>query len=195
MGKARAMRSACNIPVNRWDEFVLTACYLSNQTPVTSQGGHTPFERWYGHKPDLSHLCEVGCRAFVLIQNRHNPKVFSRLVECVLIGYSLDSKAYRCYHRQSHKVFVSYHVSFIESHQHGTAPTSSLTTSPALPAPSIPQQLTVSIEEVHDVDVPSSCATVQPTLPPDLPRRSSWVPIPSECQCALDGKPYVSSTQ
>jgi hypothetical protein len=116
MGKAHAMRSACDVPVNRWDEFVLTACYLSNRTPVSSQAGHTPYERWFDHKPDLSHLREIGCRAFVLIQAQHNPKVFNRSVECVLIGYSLDSKAYRCYHCASHKVFVSYHVSFIESH-------------------------------------------------------------------------------
>jgi hypothetical protein len=94
MGKARAMRSAANIPVNRWNEFILTACYLSNHMPVTSQDRHMPFEHWYGHKPDLSNLHEIGCRAFVLIQNWHNPKVFAHSVECVLIGYSLDSKAY-----------------------------------------------------------------------------------------------------
>jgi hypothetical protein len=72
----------------------LTACYLSNRTPVTSQDGHTPFEHWTDQKPDLSHLREIGCRAFVLVQNQHNPKVYSRSIECVLIGYSLDSKAY-----------------------------------------------------------------------------------------------------
>jgi len=75
MGKARAMRSTCGVPVNCWDEFVLTTCYLTNQTPSTSQVGHTPYERWFSSKPDLSHLREIGCRAFVLIQNRHNPKV------------------------------------------------------------------------------------------------------------------------
>lgn len=40
----------------------------------------------------------------------------------MLIGYSLDSKAYRCYHRESHKVFISFHVSFIESHTSSDTP-------------------------------------------------------------------------
>lgn len=88
------MRSACNVPLNHWDEFMVTACYLSNRTPVVSQSGHTPFKRWYDRKPDLSHLREIGCCVFVLIQNHHNPKIYNRSVECVLIGYSLDSKAY-----------------------------------------------------------------------------------------------------
>jgi transposase InsO family protein len=49
MGKSRAMRTSCNVPV-------LTAAYLSNRTPVTSQSGHTPYEKWFGRRPDLSHL-------------------------------------------------------------------------------------------------------------------------------------------
>jgi hypothetical protein len=48
MGHTCAMQSACKIPPNSWDEFVLTTCYLSNRTPITSQSGHTPFEQWYG---------------------------------------------------------------------------------------------------------------------------------------------------
>lgn len=58
---------------------------------------------------------EIGSRAFVLIENRHNPKIYERSLECVLIGYSENSKAYRCYHRSSGKVITSYNVVFIES--------------------------------------------------------------------------------
>lgn len=94
MGKAHTMHSTCNVLVNHWDEFVLTACYLSNCTPVSLQAGHTPYECWYGTKPNLSHLHKVSCHTFVLIQNRHNPKVYNHSVEYILIGYSLDSKAY-----------------------------------------------------------------------------------------------------
>ena len=123
------MRSFARVPVNHWDEFILTVCYLTNRTPVKSQQGHTPYEQWFGRVPDLSHLREIGCHAFVLVQNHHNPKVFDHSVECVLIGYSLDSKAYHCYHRPSGKVFTSFHVSFIESHQ---SPLTTRTPSPPL---------------------------------------------------------------
>lgn len=194
MGKAHAMRSACNIPVNRWDEFVLTACYLSNQMPVASQDSHTPFECWYGHTPDLSHLREVGCRAFVLIQNKHNPKVYSCSVECILIRYSLDSKAYRCYHRASHKVFVSYNVSFIESHQQGSLPVTTTPSPSSTPSPAPTRSVT--IEDIPDIDSPLSTDRLHPpALSPPPPCCSSRATMPSERQCAMDSKPYVSATQ
>jgi hypothetical protein len=189
MGKARAMRTLCDIPANRWDEFVLTATYLTNRTPVTSQLGYTPYERWFSHKPDLSHLHEIGCRAFVLIQNRHNPKIFNRSTECILIGYSLDSKAYRCYHRAMHKVFVSHHVSFIESfndHHTPLHPGSMLSNPPATSRPDAPspnhQRATATdITDSNEDDL--------------LPRHSTRVPVPSERQCALDGTTYVPAAQ
>jgi len=189
MGKARAMRSACNAPVNRWDEFVLTACYLTNRTPVASQAGHTPYERWFGHKPNLSHLREIGCRAFVLIQSQHNPKVYNRSLECVLIGYSPDSKAYRCYHRASHKVIVSYHVSFIESHDAHETPfwpgvTLNDTNHPESTS------ISASIPPLDPVNPP-----VSPPVEPLTTRRSSRVPVPSEKRCAMEGKTYVTAAQ
>jgi hypothetical protein len=188
MGKVCAMCSACSVLPNRWDEFVLTACYLSNRTPVVSQSGHTPFECWYSHKPDLSHLCEICCRAFVLIQNRHNPKIYDWSVECVLIGYSLDSKAYRCYHRETHKVFVSYHISFIESHHASALP---LHPGVVLPNPTTPS--------VPSPTPPSQRATVENAPeepdPPPLPRRSARVPVPTEWIHASKDLPYTTTTQ
>ncbi|KAI0366920.1 hypothetical protein BV20DRAFT_928252, partial [Pilatotrama ljubarskyi] len=68
MGKCRAMRLAADVPENRWDEFYLTACYLTNRTPTsTLPSGVTPYEAWFGEPPCLRHLREIGCRAFVLI--------------------------------------------------------------------------------------------------------------------------------
>ncbi len=114
---SRAMRSACGAPANLWVYFVETAGYIAQRRPTTYQRHKTPYEAWYNEKPDLSHLREIGCQAFVLIQNKHNPKIFDRSLECQLIGYSADSKAYICYHKPSTRVITSYHIKFIESHQ------------------------------------------------------------------------------
>src|SRR5882762_1424188 len=112
---ARTMRAAAQLPPNRWDEFILTATYLRMRVATKSLNNITPFEAYHRRKPNISHLREIGCRAFVLILNKHNPKIFQRSKEHVLIGYGKDSKTYRCYHRASHKVVESYHVVFIES--------------------------------------------------------------------------------
>jgi hypothetical protein len=111
------MRSACALPANLWDYFVEIAGYIAQRRPTTYQCNKTPYEALYNEKPDLSHLHKIGCQAFVLIQNVHNPKIFDRSLECQLIGYSPNSKAYICYHKPSRRVLTSYHVKFIESHQ------------------------------------------------------------------------------
>lgn len=95
MNRGRAMRSSASLPPNTWAECVLTASYLAVRTAASALDGMTPYEAYFGHKSDLSHPREFGARAFVLIQNEHNPKLFNRSIECVLIGYSPNSKAYR----------------------------------------------------------------------------------------------------
>ena len=112
-GKARAMRISCNAPGNLWDEFFLTAAYLTNLTAATANNGRTPYELWFGKLPSLSHLREIGCRAFAL----HTPspsKIYARSGPCILIGYSPHSKAYRLWDPASSRIFDSFHVSFTE---------------------------------------------------------------------------------
>ena len=111
--KAHMMRLSCNAPASFWDEFCTTSAYLTNFTASLSLNGKTPYELWFGHMPSLSHLCEISCRAFALIQT-HNPKIFQRSTPCILIGYAPHAKAYRLWDTTTGKIFNSYHVSFIE---------------------------------------------------------------------------------
>jgi len=122
MDRARSIRSNLNLPANLWGECVLTSTYMKNRTLSRSLKGKTPFEAYYGKKPDLTHLRELGCREFVLKQGI-NPKIYYRSVECILIGYSPNSKAYRCYHRESWRVHTSRDVCFIKSQDTMSRPT------------------------------------------------------------------------
>lgn len=113
LDKARTMLISCKAPAELWDEFCATAAYLTNLTSSSSLHGRTPFELWFGRRPSLSHLREIGCRAFALIQTS-NPKVFARSRPCILIGYSPHSKAYRLWDPSTGRVFNSFHVTFVE---------------------------------------------------------------------------------
>jgi hypothetical protein len=113
LNKARAMRLACNAPLSLWDEFCRTAAYLTNFTATPTLNNRTPFELWFDRKPSLSHLREIGCRAFALIQT-HNPKIYRRSNPCTLIGYAPNAKAYRLWDALSGRVFNSFHVTFVE---------------------------------------------------------------------------------
>jgi hypothetical protein len=131
-----------------------------------------PYKAWFSHNPNLSHLCKIGCRAFVLIQNRHNPKIFNHLTKCVLIGYSLDSNAYRCYHRPSNKVFVSYHVSFIESfndHTMSLHPRQSLLNPPAPFRTHVPGLPSPASQCTSVCDAKDDTNNLDPNFPTPMP--------------------------
>jgi len=137
LGKARAMRLACNAPAFLWDEFCATAAYLMTLTAATANNGKTPYELWFGRKPSLSHLKEIGCRAFAL----HIPalsKIYQRSAPCVLIGYAPHSKAYRLWDPASSRIFNSFHVSFTEHLDSESSPLSPGTVLGASPPTSPP---------------------------------------------------------
>ena len=58
---------------------------------------------------------ELGCHAFILIQPEHRKKINSCSFEGILVGYSHNSKAYRCYYPKTGRIFVSHNITFIES--------------------------------------------------------------------------------
>jgi transposase InsO family protein len=175
MDKARAMRIACKAPPNIWDEFVATAAHLTNLTGSSANQGKTPYQLWHNRKPSLSHLREIGCRAFALIPG-NNPKLLHRSVPCVLIGYAPNSKAYRLWDPFTDRIFNSYHVTFIERRELPSLPAPpTLTPAP----PTSPHHLRQQAPPTHD-QVTSHHVTFNPassTNPAPLPSTST-LPLP-----------------
>jgi transposase InsO family protein len=94
MNKARSMRLVYGAPPSFWDEFCATSAYLTNFTSSTTLNKRMPFEIWYGYRPSISHLWEIGCQAFTLNLPRQ-PKILQCSRLCILIGYTPNVKAYR----------------------------------------------------------------------------------------------------
>ena len=107
------MQLSCNAPASFWDKFCATLAYLSNLTASTTLNRKTPYKVWTGRVPSLSHLREIGCRAFALIQT-HNPKIYRQSRPCILIGYAPHAKAYRLWDTIDGSIFNSFHVTFVE---------------------------------------------------------------------------------
>ena len=63
--------------------------------------------------PSLSHLWEIGCQAFALIQT-NNPKIYCCSRPCILIGYAPHAKAYQLWDTTDGSIFNSFHVTFLE---------------------------------------------------------------------------------
>jgi hypothetical protein len=116
MGKARAMCAYSKLPPSLWEDLYLTSTHLHVCTLARS-ATVTLFEIWYSRKPDYSYIHEINCNAYVLTQNKHNPKIYERSVKCVLVSYDMSSKAYLCWSHDDQKMYKSYHVCFIKSHE------------------------------------------------------------------------------
>lgn len=71
-----------------WAEAVMTACYLRNRVPCKRSGNKTPYELWFGEKPDVSHLRVFGSPAYVHVPSAKQKHKFSRRShKCVFVGY------------------------------------------------------------------------------------------------------------
>ena len=116
MTKARTMHLYADLPPFLWDKLYITTSHLHAKMTTHSLQRCTPWELWHGCQPNYSYMREIGSHTFVLILNSHNPKIYERSIECVLIRYDSHSKSYCCYNRATKQVHSSYHVCFIESH-------------------------------------------------------------------------------
>jgi hypothetical protein len=56
------------LPDSFWGEAAQAFMHVTNRFPTAPLDDKTPYELWYGTKPDVSHLCVWGCRAYVHIQ-------------------------------------------------------------------------------------------------------------------------------
>ena len=84
--RASAMMADASIPVGFWPEAVRCSAYLKNRSPHKAIN-MTPFEAYFGTKPNLSHLKIFGCRCYAHIEKENRKKFDSHTVECIFMGY------------------------------------------------------------------------------------------------------------
>jgi hypothetical protein len=64
--KARALMLDCDLPTNLWPLAINHAVLIQNLSPCDRLGNRlTPWEAWYGTKPDVSFLKVFGCPAVI----------------------------------------------------------------------------------------------------------------------------------
>ena len=108
------LKADAQLPNFFWAELANTAAYLRNFIPLDRLHGKTPFEIWFGHKPDVSHLRVIGSRAFAHVPNGR--KLDNRAEELILVGYEPKSHSYRLWKRSTNGIKISPSVKIIEPH-------------------------------------------------------------------------------
>ncbi|WJZ84648.1 hypothetical protein VitviT2T_004242 [Vitis vinifera] len=114
MNMVRSMLSEKQVPKNFWPEAVNWTTHVLNRSPTLAVKGVTPEEAWSGVKPNVDYFRVFGCIGHVHVPDNKRNKLDDKSFQCVLLGVSEESKAYRLYDPVSKKIVVSRDVVFEE---------------------------------------------------------------------------------
>ena len=113
---ARSMIAHAALPNIFWAEAISTAAYVRNRLPTTAlKENETPYERWYGRKPDVSHLRVFGCMAYAHVPDSERRKLDKKSKKMRFVGYSLASKGYHLLDETNRKMYIRRDVEFNEN--------------------------------------------------------------------------------
>ena len=113
---ARSMIAHAGLSNIFWAEAISAAAYVRNRLPTAAlKERETPYERWYGRKPDVSHFRVFGCMAYAHMPDRERRKLDTKSKKMRFVGYSLTSKGYRLFYETNQKLYVRRDVEFNES--------------------------------------------------------------------------------
>nr|GEZ90701.1 reverse transcriptase domain-containing protein [Tanacetum cinerariifolium] len=95
---ARTMLSATKVPLFFWAKAIATACFTQNRSLVIPRYEITPYHIINDRKPDGENL----------------DKMKEKGNECIFVGHSTQSRAYRVFNKRTRVIMESIHVNFDE---------------------------------------------------------------------------------
>nr|GEU80848.1 retrovirus-related Pol polyprotein from transposon TNT 1-94 [Tanacetum cinerariifolium] len=112
---ARTMLADSLLPTTFWAEAFNTACYIQNRVLVTKPHNKTPYELLLGRSPNIDFMKPFGCPVTILNTLDHLGKFEGKADEGFLVGYSINSKAFRAFNTRTRKVKENMHIKFLEN--------------------------------------------------------------------------------
>ena len=91
----RSLLTRRRIPKSFWPEAVNWSIHILNRNPTFAVHNLTLKEAWSGRKPAVDHFKIFGCIAYAHISDEKRKKLDDKGEECVFLGVSEVSKAYK----------------------------------------------------------------------------------------------------
>lgn len=98
-----------------WEDAATHWLYGKIRLPGSATAPLTPYDLFYGRRPNLSALRPFGCLSYVHLQKDQRPALGSHALQCVLIGYPTDYKGWKFWDPSARKEIISDSVVFRES--------------------------------------------------------------------------------
>jgi transposase InsO family protein len=98
-----------------WEDAATHWLHTKIRIPSSATAPLTPFELFYGRKPDASALRPFGCLAYVHLQKDQRPALAPHAAQSIFIGYPPDYKGWKFWCPQTRKEVISDSAVFRES--------------------------------------------------------------------------------
>jgi hypothetical protein len=122
--KGRAMLEDSGLGEELWAEAMVTTNYTRNRLP-SKVHGKTPWKKFFGEKPDMSHMRVFRARTYMHIPKENKKKMQSVSERGVFVGYEPNCKAYRVLRERDGRILVSRDIIVNEKPAFGTIELSS----------------------------------------------------------------------
>nr|GFB37612.1 hypothetical protein [Tanacetum cinerariifolium] len=111
---ARTMLSAAKVPLFFWAEAIATACFTQNRSLVIPHHEKTPYHIINDRKPSVKFVHIFGSVCYIVRDGKNLDKMKEKGDECIFVGYSNQSRAYRVFNKRTRVIMESIHVKFDE---------------------------------------------------------------------------------
>ena len=109
MDCARTIMMEKNVATKYWKEAINTTIHTLNKVQLKKGTNKTPYELWFGYKPNISYFKVFGSKCYILKESR-NGKFDVKSDEGIFLGYSTKSKAYKRLNANTNKIVESENV-------------------------------------------------------------------------------------
>lgn len=107
---ARSLLHSQGIPLKLWAECINNVVYALNRSVYTHFAVITPYQRWFGVKPDVSRLRVFGSVTYFFIPDASRQKLDAKATKGAYVGECEEYKASRVYVESTRRTHISRHV-------------------------------------------------------------------------------------
>nr|GEW68663.1 hypothetical protein [Tanacetum cinerariifolium] len=110
----RTMLSAAKVPLFFWAEAIATAYFTQNRSLVIPHHEKTPYHIIDNRNPSVKFFHIFGSICYIVRDGENIDKMKEKGDECIFVGYSTQSRAYRVFNKRTRVIMESIHVNFNE---------------------------------------------------------------------------------
>nr|GFA37355.1 hypothetical protein [Tanacetum cinerariifolium] len=101
-------------PLFFWAEAIATACFTQNRSLVVPRHEKTPYYIINDRKPSVKFFHIFGSVCYIVRDRENLDKLKEKGDECIFVGYSTQSRAYKVFNKRTRVIMESIYVNFDE---------------------------------------------------------------------------------